>query len=399
LQQNIEKRMSRKPRLAIVTTHPIQYNAPVFRLLASRGNVDIRVFYTAGTQAKQGKFDKGFGREISWDLPLTEGYDHCFVENVAKEPGSHHYKGIDNPSLIREIEDWKATSILIFGWKFKSHLKVIRHSKGKIPILFRGDSTLLDEKAGLKQIIRRLMLTWVYRHIDIALYTGKQNRLYYQAHGLKEKNLVFAPHAVENERFEKWSESDQSQLEEFRRDIGIELGDFVVLYAGKLIPKKNPEFLLRLASALPDLVQLKILIVGNGELEDSLKNAAQTDPRIKFLDFQNQTLMPLVYRLGDVFLLPSLGPGETWGLGLNEAMACGLPVMASDRCGGAPDLIKEGENGIIFNPESLDSVRKYVLSLASDPHTKEKAGRAAREQIKNFNFASVAAAIEQAASR
>jgi glycosyltransferase involved in cell wall biosynthesis len=119
--------------------------------------------------------------------------------------------------------------------------------------------------------------------------------------------------------------------------------------------------MLRLAGHLPD-PRLKLIIVGNGKLEQELKEKAAKDGRVIFLDFQNQQKMPLVYRLGDIFVLPSRGPGETWGLAVNEAMACGRPVIVSSRCGCALDLVEENVTGWTFEPgERGDQVVKERL--------------------------------------
>ena len=118
-------------RLAIVTTHPIQYYAPVFKLLADK--IDVKVFYTWGSEAME-KFDPGFGKAISWDIPLLDGYSYEWVKNTAPNPGSHHFKGIINPNLINQIKFWQADAILVYGWAYDSHLKVIRHFKNKLPI-------------------------------------------------------------------------------------------------------------------------------------------------------------------------------------------------------------------------------------------------------------------------
>ena len=155
-------------KLAIISTHPIQYNAPLFKLLQQRGNVHIKVFYTWGSQVMEDKYDPGFGKKIKWDIPLLDGYEYEWVENIAKDPGSHHFPGIDNPGLVASIENWKADAVLVYGWSFKSHLKVMRYFKGKIPVFFRGDSVLLNQRSQLKVLLRKLFLKWVYSHIDIA---------------------------------------------------------------------------------------------------------------------------------------------------------------------------------------------------------------------------------------
>src|ERR1700748_2286124 len=95
-----------KKRLAIVTTHPIQYYAPVFRLLAERNIIDIKVFYTYGDAALE-KYDTGFGKNITWDIPLLEGYPYDWLRNVSKKPGTHYFNGIVNPDIINKIDIYK----------------------------------------------------------------------------------------------------------------------------------------------------------------------------------------------------------------------------------------------------------------------------------------------------
>lgn len=385
-------------RLAIITTHPIQYYAPVFRLLTERGNIQIKVFYTWGEGAKD-KFDPGFGKQISWDIPLLDGYDYTWVHNTSKKPGSHHHGGIVNPELIRDIESWEADAVLVFGWNYHSHWQVMKYFKGRIPVLFRGDSTLLDEKPGLKRLLRRQALTHVYRYVDKALYVGTQNKRYYLAHGLKEDQLVFAPHAVENERF-----SLQSSLRDdknapchpvgTRQELGFSDNDRVILFAGKFESKKAPDLLLQALQHHNQKAKhaLKLLLVGNGVLEEQLKKQAAGDENIRFLPFQNQSVMPSLYRVADVFCLPSHGPGETWGLAVNEAMASGRPVLVSDRCGCAIDLVKPGKNGLVVSAGDLDSLSE-ALAVLSKADLK-KWGLNAQEDIKPWSFQNQCDAIE-----
>src|SRR5438105_951467 len=132
-------------KLAIVTTHPIQYNAPLFAMLSSRRKIAIKVFYTWSQAAEEKLYDPGFGIDRSWDIPLLTGYDYCFVKNVSSKPGSHHFWGIQNPTLIGDIKEYDPDAILVYGWSFYSHLKVMRYFKGRKKILFRGDSTLIDD--------------------------------------------------------------------------------------------------------------------------------------------------------------------------------------------------------------------------------------------------------------
>lgn len=365
-------------KLAVLTTHPIQYYAPVFRLLAARGNVAIRVFYSWGESSLK-KYDPGFGRVIEWDIPLLEGYDYEFLENSSKDPGTHHFWGIVNPLLRQRIDAWKPDALLVIGWNFHSHLQAMRHYRGRLPVLFRGDSTLLDEQPGWRKIARRLALRWVYRHVDVALYVGTENKKYFLAHGLRENQLVFAPHAIDNERF---ADNDTRRYGEraraWRRELGFADADVVVLYAGKLATKKGVDMLLQAFNDL-DHAKARLLIAGNGPLEPDLKKMAAFNGRIHFLPFQNQSIMPVLYRMGDVFCLPSRGPGETWGLAVNEAMACSKAVLVSNRCGCAGDLVRNGENGQIFRAGSQEDLNRQLATMLSSgtAYTREMGARSA----------------------
>ena len=381
-------------KLAIVTTHPIQYNAPWFRLLAQRNKVQVKVFYT-WSQTKESVKDKTFGKNIKWDIPLLDGYDFQFVDNVSKNPGSHHFFGIICPTLIRDIENFQPNAILFFGWKFKSHFLAMRHFKGEIPIWFRGDSTLLDEVSGFKTKSRRAILKKVYSYIDKAFYVGVASKAYFLKHSLKNKQLVHAPHAVDNGRF---MDDDFKQYESksqlWRKELGYEDSDIVIVFAGKFESKKQPDFLINTFKELKKnrSKSLKLLLVGNGPLEFNLNDISKDHMDIRFLPFQNQSRMPMVFRLGDVFCLPSKGPGETWGLAVNEAMACGIPVIVSNKVGCAEDLVKQNLNGYIFESNSKEELKQILESLEMDKL--KKFGAQAKKDIQKFNFQSIVTVIE-----
>ena len=380
-------------RLAIVSSHPIQYNAPLFKLLTERGNINIKVFYTWGKGALVNKQDPGFSRQIEWDIPLLEGYEHCFVENLSANPGSHHFKGIINPTLNSAIKNWGADAVLVFGWAFQSHLKCLRYFHGKIPVLFRGDSTLLDERGGIKQLFRRLFLKWVYSHIDFAFYVGENNKNYFLTHGLKPGQLIYAPHAVDNDRFGGPENIYEKEATELRKKIGIKKDDLVILFAGKMEAKKNPFFLINLLNRISDQ-RLKILFAGSGALQSDLKSLAAKDDRILLIDFQNQQLMPAIYRVANLFILPSAGPGESWGLVLNEAMASGRAVIASNKTGGAIDLIEDGVNGLILDLKNNAPLKELIQSSLNDKQLLVEMGRQSRLKIQAFTFDHIATTIE-----
>ncbi|MDB4926980.1 glycosyltransferase family 4 protein [Mucilaginibacter sp.] len=368
-------------KLAIIITHPIQYYAPVFKLLAQK--IDIKVFYTWG-ESSISKHDPGFGKMIKWDIDLLEGYDYQWIKNIATNPGSHHFNGIINPDLITSIKTWQPDTILVYGWAYKSHLSVIRYFKNKIPVLFRGDSTLLNKKPGFKNLIRTIYLKWVYNHIDYALYTGTNNKAYYKKYGLKNSQLIFVPHAVDNDRFSIRYPVESAEL---RSSLKIEKEAILILFAGKFESVKNVELLL---SAFINLnhPNAHLLLVGNGINELTLKTAAaksNVEAKIHFMDFKNQSFMPVIYQAANLFCLSSRS--ETWGLSVNEAMACGKAILVSDKTGCAADLVKTNINGCVFTSGSKNDIEeKLNLLVNKGKEGLFQMGETSKQIIKDWNF-------------
>lgn len=348
-------------RLAIISTHPIQYNAPMFKLLANRHNIKLKVFYTWERGAES--FDKGFGKKIEWNIPLLHGYDYEFISNNGNF--KRGFWDLRNPGLNKTIEKWGATHVLVFGWNYFSHLNAMRYFKGKIPVLFRGDSHLLGKMSGVKRFLRKTFLSWVYKYIDFALYVGTNNKAYYKEFGLKDEQLIFVPHAIDNDRFKDSEEHDfQYQALKWRNSLGFRVKDIVLAYIGKIDKVKQINLLVEAFQSISN-ENIKLLIVGNGQMENEIKQMAQSDDRIQFLDFQNQKIIPIVYRIADIYVLPS--NSETWGLAVNEAFACGRTVIVSDKVGCAIDLVTDGLNGFVFTSGSItDLIKKINLALRSN---------------------------------
>jgi glycosyltransferase involved in cell wall biosynthesis len=374
-------------RLAIITTHPIQYNAPIFRILHQRGNIAIKVFYTWEKGSEE--FDRDFGKKITWDIPLLEGYDYEFSSNNGSQ--RRDFRGVQNPGQVKAIEDWGAEAVLVIGWNYASHLRVMRHFKGRIPVLFRGDSTLLGEQNGWKKIARRLFLRWIYRHVDIAFYVGSRNKDYFRAHGLKERQLVFAPHAIDNRRF--GNDEFEKTAADRRAALGIGKDQLLFVFVGKFQWQKDPVTLVEAWRGIPEN-DVHLLMVGNGELEEAVRSAADGDARVHFLGFQNQSVMPEIYRIGDVYCLPSVS--ETWGLAVNEAMACSRAILASDLCGCSPDLVRNGTNGFIFAAGSKEDLCAKVRLFRENRQRLGEMGSASASIIRDWSYDSMAAAIEKA---
>ena len=378
-------------KLAVIITHPIQYYAPLFKLLTQRGKVKLKVFYTWEQGASA--YDKRFGKTVKWDIPLCEGYDYEFVSNNGNS--KRGFFDLKNPELISKVLHWKADCVIVYGWNYLSHLKAMHYFKGKIPVLFRGDSTLLTEKKGIRLLARRLLLKTVYKNIDYALYVGQNNKKYFIKHGLKNDQLIFAPHSVDNDRFNSEDCLLTSKIDDLKKEFSISETETVFLYAGKFYEVKD---LLTLITAFKRLKNqhAKLIAAGNGILETKVREWAKGDSRIIVTGFRNQTEMPALYKIADVFVLPS--KSETWGLAVNEAMACGRAILVSDKSGCAIDLIEPGQNGYIFPTGNIDALTECLNRLCNKAEVKAM-GVLSKQIIAEWSFENQAAKIEEVIDR
>lgn len=333
-------------RLAIIVSHPIQYYVPLYRRLSQRSDLELKVFYTwhGGERAI---LDEGFKKEVAWDIPLRDGYQFEIVPNVARKPGTHHFGGLRNPALTKRVLMWQPDVVHLTGYAYASHLRAMEvfHRQG-LPILFRGDSHLLDGGEGWKWLLKRALLTTIYRWPTVFLYVGQANREYYSRFGVPDPKLHYCPHSIEVSRFAEPNTKWEAEAREWRSGLGLSERQRVCLFVGKFEDIKQPIALMRAFLEMNDS-DLVLVMVGDGELGPQVDMLARNFPdRFRVLPFQNQSRMPVVYRLGNVVVLPSTS--ETWGLTVNEAFACGRPVLVSDRVGCAVDLVKSGQTGEVF---------------------------------------------------
>lgn len=372
------------PKLAIVATHPIQYYAPWFSRLAANPGLEVRVFYLWDFGVA-GHVDRGFQIPVTWDVPLLEGYEHEFVENRSTDPGTATFAGLWNPGLPQRLRSWQPDAVLLTAYNYASIGYLLsRWSARDAPLLFRGDSHRLLPRTGFLEIVKRRLIAAIFRRFAAVLYVGSANREYFSLHGVVPERMFHSPHAVDNERFFAASAVAEATAPAWKRSLGIPEGHRVVLFAGKLEEKKRP---LDLLHAFLDarLERVALLYVGSGRMESELRAAAAGSANVFFSPFRNQSLMPETYAACDLFVLPSYGPAETWGLAVNEAMCMGRPVIASDHVGCARDLVVAGETGLIFPAGDIEALRDALGEALRNPALKSW-GDAARLRIRSFSY-------------
>lgn len=384
-------------RLAIVLSHPTQYYSPWFRWLREHTGLEFRVFYLWDFGVTHQR-DRQFDAQFKWDIDLLSGYEHEFVPNVAADPGTHHRKGLVNPTLRSRLRAWRPDAILLFGYAYRTHLGLILRPPA--PLIFRGDSHLLGQRPS---VLKTAALSVLFSRFAAVTYVGQANRDYFRTFRVPEERLHFAPHCVDAARFAP-SASAQVDAKRLRAELGLQERK-VVLFAGKFVPAKQP---LELLAAFQRLAptDAALAFVGDGPLRGELENRAAERPDcvVRFLPFANQSEMPARYALADLFVLPSRGNYETWGLAVNEAMHGGVPCLVSDRVGCQRDLVTEGETGWVFpaaDPAALEPALARALTALRGDTTALRARIG--ERIAGYTFAAAArgllAAVETVVSR
>lgn len=376
-------------RLAIVTSHPIQYYAPWFRHLASHTDLRLRVYYLwdFGVEART---DRDFGTRFAWDIPLLDGYDWEFLSNRSADPGTHHFFGLRNPGLSKRVRAFDPDAVLMMGYRYVSMMQMLlTWDKSHGPLLFRGDSHRLVKSNGFREDVRRMAIRGVFSRFDAFLAVGSANRDYFRYHGVRRDRIFPCPHAIENERFTGAKAEARLEALAWREELGIPHDSPVVLFAGKFIDKKRPLDLLE-AFQRAELENAWLLFVGDGPLKDEMDRRAKGDSRIVFAPFQNQSRMPVVYETGDVFVLPSAGLSETWGLAVNEAQCLQKPVIVSDHVGCARDLVRPGKNGLVFRAKDVDALAGCLEKALSDPERLARWGRNGRRLVERYSYATAA---------
>jgi glycosyltransferase involved in cell wall biosynthesis len=351
-------------RIAVVASHPVQYQAPFFRGLAQRA--DLTVFFC---QRHDPALERaaGYADGFSWDVPLIDGYRHEWLTNVAPRPGVDRFGGCDTPDVADRIAEGAFDACIVQGWYLKSYAQAIlacrRHG---VPVLLRGDSQLATSRSAVKRAIKywpyRVLLNTVAGHLVV----GAANREYLTHYAVPDARLFDAPHAVDDRWFaaEARTARASGSRERERAALGIPADATVAVFVGRLVDMKRPLDVIR---ALTDSVvpsNLWGLFVGSGPLErDARALAGRLGARVRFAGFRNQRALPALYASADMLVLPS-DARETWGLVANEALAAGLPIVVSDAAGCARDLAI-GEAGRQYRMGQVSQLAAAMTSMAA----------------------------------
>lgn len=379
--------------LLVISTHPIQYQAPVYRTVQQQFGVPTTVIY-ASDFSISGYRDGEFGASFAWDTDLLSGYTSHFLSRVATS-GPQSYATVTAARLAPLLKQLDFRAVLLLGYQPRFHLDAFWAARRTgVPLLLRAEAADRNSaRSSGKQVVRDTFLRGFYRQFARILTIGAESRAHYRRLGYPEERLIVAPYCVDTSVF-----APASGAPAIRSEFNLPDDQIVLLFSGKLVPRKAPD---KLIAALKQLsaaerARITLLFLGDGELRPTLEAAVHAEPRIdaRFVGFKNQSELSPYYHAADLLVLPS-SSGETWGLVVNEALYHGVPCVVSDRVGCAPDLIQPGITGEIFTADAVDSLAdalRRAFRLLDQPGTADRC----RALVAQYSVEAAARGLAQA---
>jgi glycosyltransferase involved in cell wall biosynthesis len=254
-----------RARLGIVVTHPIQYQVPLFRHLASRSSVEPLVFFLTEHGLDESS-DSGFGRAVKYDVPLLGGYEHRMVRNRSPKLAVGTPWGIFNPSLPALIRHSHVDALLVHGYSNISHWLAYATAVGSgIPYLLRGESR--PDQGGVhdaKMMAKRRLIQPLVRNAGACLAIGEENREFHSSYGAQPDRIFFAPYSVDTERFSVAGAVARAYRTILLESLGLEPEAPLVLFAAKLQSWKRP---IDVVMAMDQLEHpANLIVIGDGPL-------------------------------------------------------------------------------------------------------------------------------------
>ena len=341
-------------KIAFLVERPTQFEAPFYRFAARDLEHEFRVLFT-GRDVAEPVFDPELGKPVTWGIDLLGGYPHevCPLENA-------------DAWLAERLTSERCDLLIANGYTQPLYRRGARIAKrAGIATALRLDSVLWDASWSRNLAKRILFATYMKRTYDLFLGVGSLTLDYLRAFGVPRERTGLFPYAVDVESFAERSRLSPEERAAFRERLGVPAEARVVLGLAKFNEREVPWDLLRAFARVQD-PDVWLVLAGDGPARPALESFARRLSRVRFPGYVPYPDLPALYAASDLFVHPARE--ERWGVSVQEALACGLPVVASSRVGAGYDLIEVGSNGFVYpagDPERL--AHRIGEALALDP--------------------------------
>ncbi|MBA7587015.1 D-inositol-3-phosphate glycosyltransferase [subsurface metagenome] len=262
---------------------------------------------------------------------------------------------------------------------------IVGARKQQHKLVVRYDATLQYEYklSFIRRIRKRILLPILFSQITYLSYTGKWAREYLQYYGANERQLFWFPYSVDHNLMIENSSKARFQRQQLRHEMGINKNSLVYLVVAKFSPREAPQDVIR-AFQMLNTKNSTLIVVGDGPQRNEIHTISNDSGQglILFPGYVSYSQLPLYYAIADVFIHPA--HNECWGVSVNEAMVCGLPVIAADTVGSATDLVENGINGFIYPHGQIEILCDKMRFFLINQKKLSKMGRKSKSIIKKW---------------
>lgn len=346
--------------LLIYASHPIQYHSPIFRQLSKEKKINTVVMFGDDIGLKE-VYSDGFNATIKWDIPLTKGYNHFFLKNLAKTKITGFFSRI-NVGLFSIINKRKYDCILVHGYQTLTCWLILLSAKiNGVKIILRGEALIKEEKNLILKFLKSLVIGFYLKNSDAILYSCSGNYRYWKSFQLDEKKLFFVPCAVDNNFFLKMKLFYKPKINFIKRKLNINKEDFVIIFPSRFTDRKRPLDLIE-AVALSSRKNIVLLFVGDGPNRKKMEELSlQKGVRSVFTGFINQKQISKYYSIADIVAI--ISEYDASPKSLNEALNFNLPAIVSNMVGTAGDLVIDNHNGFIVDVGNVKKISNRINTL------------------------------------
>ncbi|HEV2397060.1 MAG TPA: glycosyltransferase family 4 protein [Candidatus Sulfotelmatobacter sp.] len=341
------------PRLVIITEIISPYRIPLFNALHDDGAVRLHVIFLAETDRDLREW-RVSRNQIRFSYEVLP----CWRKRVGK------YNVLLNRQVWKSLNHAAPDAILCGGYNYLASWQALCWARyKKVPFLLWSESNVQDARHGHTAV--EMLKSEFIRRCDAFVVPGCSSLEYLKTYGIPDNRIFTAPNAVDNEFFAASAAKARQDLEATRSRLG--LPQRYLLFVGRLVREKGVFDLLSAYAKLDEHLRenVGLVFVGGGAARHELElQAGSVSPGgVRFAGFVDQEHLGEYYALAETLILPTYS--DTWGLVVNEAMACGLPVVVSQVAGCATDLVTEGWNGILVAPKDVSSLSSAIKQIAT----------------------------------
>jgi glycosyltransferase involved in cell wall biosynthesis len=373
-------------RVAFVTELPTPYRIPLFERIQDLE--DVRVEFLFMTRSESDR---------SWTVDVSGLRHKRFLRGHALEwKGKRSIIYHVNPGIFHALRTGRYDVVTIAGYSmFTSQASLIWCRWTGTPYLLFGESHHQDRRAGWVRWIKGRVLPAVVRPAAGILATGTLSTEYFVSYGADPERVYRFANTPDVERLREENAKARPRRAATLARLGIPESACVLLFVGRLIEVKGVADLVRAAASL-DPESARVLVVGDGPEDASLRALADrvAPGRVVFAGFREGQDLTDLYGAADVFVLPS--HHEPWGVVVGEAMACGLPVVLSDRIGAGTDLLEEGRNGYGFPSGDVAALGDALGRMVADSERREAMGAASNAIMDDWTYDASVRGFERA---